>query len=117
MQRIIADSEDLALPPLAEVRQRIASSLDYVEPLRRLLDKDPTAQDAPELLNLPNTSTKRRRNCSSDAIIDRLGDQLRSLNDPEIDLRAFSISNDYRAPVAFLKGLDAEVTESRVRYL
>jgi hypothetical protein len=120
MDKVVpSKAQDLALPALAEVRQRIAASIKYVEPLRPLLDKNPAARDAPELLNLLNTSTKRQTSCGSDAIVDRLGDQLRSLNDPEIALRAFSISPDWRAPMAFLSGnsLDAGGTDSRVRYL
>ncbi len=121
MERAVPTKEQsLALPSLAEVRRRIAASLKYVEPLRPLLDRDPRAQDAPELLKLLDTSVKRQRRCGSDAIIDRLGDQLRSLNDPEIALMAYSLSPDWRAPLAFFiqpGNGNTELTESRVKYL
>jgi hypothetical protein len=121
LQKVVPTKEQsLALPSLAEVRQRIAASLKYVEPLRPLLDKDPAAEDAPELLNLLDASVKRRKSCGSDAIIERLGEQLRSLNDPEIALEAFSLSPDWRDPLAFVlnsAGNRVDFTATRLKYL
>jgi hypothetical protein len=110
-RRVPTKEQDLAFPALADVKKRIAASLKYVEPLRPLLDKVATPQDAPTLLSLLETSAKRRPGCGADAIVERLGDQLRSLKDPELALRTFAVAPDWRLPIEFVN------TAGRVQYL
>ena len=112
--------QDLALPTLADVTSRIAASLKSVQPLRPLLDKVATRDDATALLDLLDARSRGRKGCRSDAIIDRLGDQLRSLNDPEISLKTFSLARDWRSPFAFLYNggvRDEDSAGARVKYL
>jgi hypothetical protein len=78
--------------------------------LRPLLDKVATPQDAPALLSLMETSAQRR-GCGADAIVARLGDQLRSLNDPEMALRSYSLDPGWGLPMAFVNAA------GRVQYL
>lgn len=112
--------QDLALPTLADVTSRIAASLKSVQPLRPLLDKVATRDDATALMDLLDVRSRGRKGCGSDAIIDRLGDQLRSLNDPEISLKSFSLAPDWRSPIAFVNNggnRDRDYTAARVKYL
>ena len=111
--------QDLALPTLADTTSRISASLKAVQPLRPLLDKTATRDDATALMDLLDARSKGRKGCGSDAIIDRLGEQLRSLNDPEIALKSFSIAPDWRSPIAFVNNGNrgSDYTAPRVKYL
>lgn len=112
--------QDLALPTLEDVTTRIAMSLKLVKPLRPLLEKAATRQDAPALMNLLDTRSKNRKSCNPDAILDRLNDQLRSLEDPEISLKSFALAPDWRSPIAFVNhngNRDKDYTAARVKYL
>ncbi|MGA3042670.1 MAG: hypothetical protein ABSF54_17990 [Bryobacteraceae bacterium] len=112
--------QDLALPTLADATSRIRASLKSVQPLRPLLDKAATRDDATALLDLLDARSRDRKGCGSDAVIDRLGEQLRALNDPEIALQSFSLAPDWRAPIAFVNNggnPDKDYTAARVKYL
>ena len=111
--------QDLRLPTLADVTSRMAESLKSVHRLRPLLDKAATRDDAAALMDLLDARSKGRKECGSDAIIDRLGDQLRSLNDPEISLKAFWLAPDWRSPMAFVDNGNGnkDYPAARVKYL
>jgi hypothetical protein len=72
------------------------------------------------LLDLLDARSRGRKSCGSDAIIERLVDQLRSLNDPEISLKSFSLAPDWRSPFAFVYNggvRDEDSAGARVKYL
>ncbi len=116
--------EDLALPSLQEVRARIVASLKWVEPIRTLLDKVATRDDVPALIKLLDERSKAHKGCGiemGDAILECLGVQLRSLNDPDIALRSYSLAPDWRASIEFVQhangNRDTDFTATRVKYL
>ncbi|HEY1204060.1 MAG: hypothetical protein ABSH46_20980 [Bryobacteraceae bacterium] len=116
--------EDLALPSLQEVRARILASWKWVQPIRTLLDKVATRDDVPALIKLTDERSKAHKACGhemGDAILERLGVQLRSLNDPDIALRSYSLAPDWRAPIDFVQpangNRDTDFTATRAKYL
>jgi len=116
--------QDLALPSLPEVRARIEASLKRVQPMRQLLDKVATPDDAKALFELLNERSRAHKTCGvemGDAILEHLGAQLRSLNDPEIALRSYSLAADWKAPMEFVRHAngrrDTDFTGTRVKYL
>ncbi len=116
--------DDLALPSLQEVRARIVASWKWVQAIRTLLDKVATPDDVPALIKLTDERSKAHNACGiemGDAILERVGVQLRSLNDPEIALRSYSLAPDWRASLEFLQhasgNRDTNFTAGRVKYL
>ncbi len=119
--------QDLALPSLEEVKDRIAAVIKSVQPVRALLDKAAEPADAAALMNLANTMSEGQSDCDlrmADAIHERAIQQIRSLHNPDLLVRAYSISSSsYPAlhAVDFIYAatgnIDKEFTEARVRYL
>jgi hypothetical protein len=100
--------EDLKLPSLDEERAKIAESIRAIEPVRALLDKTATREDAPALLNLLDRTSESHQSCElrmATAITERATEQIRSLNDPELLLQASVRSGDadsWMATVGFV---------------
>jgi hypothetical protein len=119
--------QDLALPSLDEVKGRIAAAVRSVEHVRSLLDKVAEPSDAPALMKLANTMSASQSDCDlrmADAIHDRAVQQLHSLRDPDLLLRAYSVSSfSYLTlhAIDFIYAIpgnnDKEFTDARVRYL
>ncbi len=88
--------QDLALPSLAEVKVRIASTIDSVNRIRPLLEKPAAPVDFPALLHLLDPFADD--DCSvrlSNAIEQRAMENIRSLQDPVLYLRALSVTGPY----------------------
>jgi hypothetical protein len=100
--------DDLKLPSLDDERAKIAESIRTVEPIRALLDKTATREDAPALLSLLDRSSESRKNCGlrmAAAITERATEQIRSLNDPELLLQTHVLAGDtdsWSATVGFI---------------
>jgi len=92
-----AKEDDLKFPSLVDERAKIAESIRTVEPIRALLDKTATRDDAPALLNLVDRSSGSRENCGlrmAPAIAERATERIRSLNDPSLLLQAHVLAGD-----------------------
>ena len=121
--KVPTKEEDLALPSLQDVRARIAASLKSLQTIRPLLDKTATPEDVPALIALLDARSKARKACgwrAADALVERLGTQLRSLNDPETALRGYSLAPDWHSRLDFVQlagaGVDKNVSAGRVKY-
>ncbi len=87
--------QDLALPSLEAVKYRIAAGIKSVQSVRALLDKVAEPADAPALMNLANTVSEGLSDCDlrlAEVIHERALQQLHSLHNPDLLLRAYSIS-------------------------
>src|SRR5581483_733883 len=86
--------ESLPLPSIEETTNQIATAVKAVEPIRSLLERAPTRNDVPALLHLLDRTSNDATDCSlrlADAIRDRAFENLLSLNDPDVVLRAYSV--------------------------
>jgi hypothetical protein len=89
--------DDLKFPSLDDERAKIAESIRTVEPIRALLGKTATREDAPALLSLLDRSSESRENCGlrmAAAIAERATERIRSLNDPSLLLQAHVLAGD-----------------------
>jgi hypothetical protein len=95
--------EDLKLPTIEDEKARIAIAVKSVEPLRPLLENQATRADAPALLALLDRTSPRRDNCEirmASAIGDRAMEQIRSLDDSELLLKAHVVADDATSYIA-----------------
>jgi hypothetical protein len=125
-KRVPTKEQDLALPNLDAVKNRIAVAIKSVEPVRHLLEKVAARSDAAALMRLVDLSSKSEKDCdlrTADGIREVALHQIRSLNDPELLLQAYSsarVSAAYAVPfitpITMTSG-DKEFTAARVKYL
>jgi hypothetical protein len=88
--------QDLAFPSLDEIRNHIDIAINAVQRIRPLLDKVAEIEDAPALLSLADTTSNSEKDCvlrMATAINERAIEQIRSLNAPELLLRAYAEAN------------------------
>jgi len=123
-KKVPTKEDDLALPALRDVRGRIAASLKSVQTIRPLLDKTAGPADVPALIALLGAKSKARKACGlqmADALVERLGYQLRSLNDAETSLRSYSLAADWRSALDFVRpagwDTDKNIPPVRVKHL
>ena len=121
--------QDLAMPSLDEMRGKIATSLVSVQTIRPLLDKAATRDDIANLIRLIDTRSTNREDCNlrtADAITERALYQIRSLNDPELLLRAGTLASNWESALSFIspssemrlsQAEEKQFTASRVKFL
>ncbi|HLY16630.1 MAG TPA: hypothetical protein VKR61_05370 [Bryobacteraceae bacterium] len=117
-----AKEQDLALPSLDEVKARILARLKFVQSVRPLLDKSAGRKDASALTRFLEERSKSRAGCTgNDAIAERITEQIRSLNDPELLLKIQPIAPGVFFPVNFIRPAAGEPDKSfaaaRVKFL
>ena len=89
--------EDLKLPTIEEEKAKITIAVKSVEPVRPLLENQATRADAPALLALLDRTSPQRDDCEvrmASAISERAMEQIRSLDDPELLLKAHVVADD-----------------------
>jgi hypothetical protein len=125
-QSVPTKDQDLALPSLAEIKGRITVAIESVQPVRPLLDKVAVPNDAPALIRLVDRTSRSEKDCAlrmATAIGDRAMQQIRSLNDPGLLLKAYSIAGPSvpSNSIQFIGSTGGnggkEFTDARVRYL
>jgi len=120
--------ESLPLPSIEETTNRIATAVKAVEPIRSLLEKAPTRDDVPALLHLLDRTSNDTTDCSlrlADAISDRAFENLLSLNEPDVALRAYAVRKtnesqgfvDYGIQNTAIQDFHFFDNAERVRYL
>jgi hypothetical protein len=112
--------DDLKFPSLDDERAKIADSIRTVEPIRAVLDKTATREDAPALLSLLDRSSENRENCGlrmAAAIAERATERIRSLNDPSLLLQAHVLAGDadsWSAAEGFINSVTDNEDERRL---
>lgn len=117
--------EDLKYPSLADVKARIAAAVARVAPIRSRLDRATTPADIPFLLHLVDLASEDRSDCDlrlAPAIAQRAMEKLRALHDPDVLLRAVTLSGDTpSADVSFIEeesgNSNQAFTQARVAWL
>jgi hypothetical protein len=119
------EQEDLKYPSLADVKARIAAAVARVAPVRSRLDREATPADIPFLLHLVDLASQDASDCDlrlAPAIAQRAMEKLRALHDPEVLLRAVTLSGN--TPFADVNFIEEEsgnsnpgFTQSRVAWL
>ena len=119
--------QDLALPSLEEMTARIAAAIQSVEPVRAILDGTATRDDIPTLMRLVDTAPVNRQDCrvrQASAITERALHQIRTLNDPELLLRAYSVAQAGKPDGWYLdfiqaidQGNNGTFVAARIKYL
>jgi hypothetical protein len=103
--------QDLALPSLDAVKDRIAMAIKTVDPIRPLLGKTATRADVPALMHLVDQTSEDDKDCGLriEVVTTRAMQQILSLNDPELALKAHAIAGGF--------GIEGFADASRVPYL
>jgi len=124
-QIVPTKEQDLALPSLAEVKVRIAWTIDSVGRVRSLLEKSASPGDFPALLHLIDPTNDDDCSLSLSSVIEQRALQnIRSLQDPGLYLRALSMAGPY-APTSHATefifpengNTDKEFRDARIKFL
>ena len=116
--------QDLALPSLEEVKARISATLMAVQPMRTLLDKTVTRDDESALVKMLVARPRNRETCQVemyDAIAARILEQIRSLDDSELQLKVHALDGSGRFSLQLIRyrggNIDKEHAAAQVKYL
>lgn len=125
-KKVPTREQDLALPTLDAIKNRIAVAIKSVEPVRPLLEKTAVRSDVPALLRLVDLRSKSKRDCdlrTADAIREVALQKIRSLNDPELLLQAYALVSmpaaynfQFIHPVSLMSD-DNDFVAARIQYL
>jgi hypothetical protein len=121
-RQVPTEKDDLDLPSLQEVKERIATTAKSVIPIRNFLDQPTKADDIPALMKLLLARPRVPETCGvgmHDAIASHIVQKISSLNDPELSLRIWHLdAGSLSFPVVQESGsTDKNATAARVKFL
>lgn len=96
----LTEDDARKFPSLSEERQKIIEAIRVVEPARKILGHESTAEDMPRLLHFVDVTSSDTNDCSirsALAIREDAIQHIRHLNDPNILLRAETLANEMRS--------------------